>query len=241
MSVAPNIRALKKRVDRFLWDNPSNDSLILRQILFDVFSDFDNFVIFGGMVRDIARGGRSLFKSDVDIVIDAPVAQVDLLASRLCARRNKYGGYRVRILSWDIDFWSLSTSWAGRYVPVESFEDLVATTFFDWDSIAYHVVERRIISSDSYLNPLRSGVIDISFVVNPSIRGSVIKAVERVIEWNIVPGFYLFNLLDHIVDEDVLSYVKSKYLHLDWIDSVEVLKSFIFNRRVEPYSGDFFI
>ena len=231
MSVAPSLSALRKRIDRFIWENVSNDSLILRQILLDVFSDFDDFVIFGGMVRDIARGGRSEFRSDVDLVIDAPSDRVDLLAQRLGARRNKYGGYRVRLLSWDIDFWALSRSWAGRYVQIDSFEDLVETTFFDWDSVAYHVRDRRLICSREYLSPIKHRVLDVCFVVNPSVRGSVLKAIERIVDWQVVPGFYLHNLLNNVIDEDLVVRVGARRLALREIGGIQELKDFIFNRR----------
>jgi hypothetical protein len=44
-------------------------------------------------VRDLARVGKQGFRSDVDLVIGAPVADVQALAARLSARPNRFGGY----------------------------------------------------------------------------------------------------------------------------------------------------
>ena len=76
MIIARDERVLKRRVDDYLWRDKSKTVQALRQTLIEEFGDFEKVSIFGGMIRDIARGGKRGFRSDIDLVIDAPAAQV---------------------------------------------------------------------------------------------------------------------------------------------------------------------
>src|SRR5258708_5523212 len=107
MSIAPDIRSLKRRLDRYVWENSSTEAVCLRKLLSEHFGEFDGVGIVGGLVRDFARGGRAAFKSDIDLVIDGDSSKVAALAQRVGARSNRFGGFGFSVGPWKVDFWAL--------------------------------------------------------------------------------------------------------------------------------------
>jgi hypothetical protein len=214
MSIAPNELALKRRVDRYLWTNRSNEMAALQLQLSANFRSFSRVAIIGGLVRDFAREGRSGFKSDVDLVIEAPSEKVSNLATKLGARQNRFGGWGYKDGPWKIDFWALETTWARKYVPVQRLEDIVLTTFFDSDAVAYDLWDRRLICGEGYLDQLRRGTLEINLLPNPSPMGNLVRAVRRIVLWNVRPGPELAAFIDKNLDDETLQLVQSKEVEL---------------------------
>lgn len=214
MPIAPNRRALKQRIDRFLWENQSGEMNALQSFLSTHFRVFDRVVIIGGLVRDFAREGRSGFHSDVDLVIDAPKEQVADMARCLGATQNVFGGYGYWHGPWKIDFWALETTWARMHVPIQKVEDVLSATFFDWDAVAYDLWAKRLICADDYLDRMKHGTLDINLRPNPSPMGNLVRAVRRIVLWNVRPGPELRFFIDQQLDEESLRFVQAKELEL---------------------------
>ncbi|WP_285410019.1 hypothetical protein [Variovorax sp. efr-133-TYG-130] len=214
MSVAPNNLALKRRLDRYFWANNTGEMIFLRQVLEDRFTVFDRIAVIGGLVRDFAHEGREGFRSDLDLVIDAPAGHVAALAAELGATSNRFGGFGCKQGPWKIDFWALETTWARRYVPVQRLEDIVACTFFDWDAIAYDLKERHLICDDSYLSRIRKRTLDINLLPNPSPMGNLVRAVRRLVLWKLQAGPTLQRFISEHLDQAALHFLHSKEVEL---------------------------
>lgn len=210
MSIAPNKKALKGRIDRYLWDNKSEEMKLLQEALRLHFERFQRVAIIGGLVRDIAREGRSSYRTDVDLVIEDSSENVAKLAKSINAIPNRFGGYGFKDGLWKIDFWALETTWARRYVTVEKIEDLTKSTFFDWDAVAYILSEKKIVCCEKYLEKLSESVLDINLYPNPSTMGNLVRAVRRIVIWNVKPGPALKKFIDENLDEDSLLYIQEK-------------------------------
>lgn len=216
MSIAPNNLALKKRLDRYFWSNNTGEMLFLRQLLEKHFMAFDRIAVIGGLVRDFAHEGRSGFHSDIDLVIDAPQEHVAELAALLNATPNRFGGFCSKQRPWKIDFWALETTWACRHqhVSIESLEDIISCTFFDWDAIAYDLKKHKLICSENYLNQIRSKTLDINLLPNPSPLGNLVRAVRRLMIWKARPGRMLKQFICEYLDDSALHYIQSKEVEL---------------------------
>lgn len=204
MSIVIDSAHLKRRVERYLWHDESMPLVYLRQLLKGSFGNFERVAIIGGLVRDFARRGSSGFRSDVDLVIDAPEEAVAALAHKLQASANRFGGYGYRHPNWKIDFWALETTWAARrgLVVVNELRDLVNCTFFDWDAVLYDLHARRIIANDDYLDKLRRRRIEINLLPTPSVQGNLLRAVRRLLLWNLEAGPKLKDFIDCHLDAD---------------------------------------
>jgi hypothetical protein len=190
MPVAPDLYALKRRLDRYFFANKSAEMAVLKSFLAANFSQFDRIAVVGGLARDFAREGRSGFRSDVDLVIDASAAQVEELAQRLGARSNRFGGYGFSGGLWKIDFWALENTWTARHagVSVEKLDDVIRCTFFNWDAIAYDFRARRVICESNYLSAVKEKVLDINVQHSPSLEGNLLRTIRRLVLWRLDPG-----------------------------------------------------
>jgi hypothetical protein len=205
---------LKRRLDRYFWANETGEMVFLRRVLEDRFTTFNRIAVIGGLVRDFAREGRAGFRSDVDLVIDAPADRVAALAAELGATSNRFGGFGCKQGPWKIDFWALETTWARRHVSVQSLEDIIACTFFDWDAIAYDLKGRRLICADNYLGRIRKRTLDINLLPNPSPMGNLMRAVRRLVLWKLQAGPSLQGFISEHLDEAALRFIHEKEAEL---------------------------
>lgn len=199
--IAGNLEEVGARITAFLKDSQRGEeiSVFTRSLL-----DLGEVAIFGGMVRDFARAGARAFASDVDLVIDADSEQVGAFLSRLGARKNRFGGYRIRGRHLEFDVWALKDTWAVRegHVDASRLEDLVATTFFDWDAVIYNIGSGSVHAGVNYLNNIRNGIIDINLAPNPNALGALVRTIRALAVWNgllspSLANFLLRGLMDH--------------------------------------------
>lgn len=214
MPIAPNKSALKRRLDRYFWANDTGEMAFLHRVFDESFDPFNRIAVIGGLVRDFAHEGRSGFHSDLDLVIDAPQESVVRLATLLNATSNRFGGFGCMQGPWKIDFWALETTWARRHVQVESLEDIVSCTFFDWDAAAYDLRARKVICSESYLSRIRSRTLDINLLPNPSPLGNLVRAIRRLMVWKVQAGPSLTNFISEHLDDSALRFVQAKEAEL---------------------------
>jgi hypothetical protein len=229
MPVAPDRWALKRRLDRFFVTNRAGEMTALRTVLAARFQDFHRVAVIGGLVRDFAREGRTGFRSDVDLVIEAPAAKVQELAVELQAIPNRFGGYGFRDGPWRIDFWAMETTWAARHAGVRltHLEDVLRCTFFDWDAAAYDLRTHRVMCSDDYLERLRLGVLDINLLESPSPKGNLLRAIRRLVLWRARPGPALRAFIEQHLNEATFRELQAyeqqqRHLHLvmpRWADA----------------------
>lgn len=211
LSVARDSHVLKKRLDRFVWENATPEADLLRRLLSKHFLRFDGVGIIGGLVRDFALGGRYAFKSDLDLVIQGDPCEVAELASRVGAEKNRFGGYGFAEGPWKIDFWALQDTWAvtAGYATVRDLADVVHCTFFDWDAVVYDLRHRRVMCEKSYFERIHSGQLEISLRSNPGEMGNLLRAARRIIRWHLTPGPMLTRFITEQLDDKTFVTLKA--------------------------------
>lgn len=139
---------------------------------------------FGGMLRDLALAPVSEFSSDIDLVVDTHDAIA--LASSLAkfrTQRNRYGGYRIDQARWKIDVWTLYDTWAFRrqLVGPPSIANLVRTTFFNWDGIAYEIDSGTLHHLPAFFQFLEARLLEINLEPNANPEGNVVRALRTLL------------------------------------------------------------
>lgn len=216
-SIARDDDALRGRVDEFLATSAhGREAIELLQRL----SALGEPCIFGGMLRDLARGPRGSFTSDIDIVVDCEPEALDLFLENKPSHRNRFGGYRLQCQNGQYDVWALSNTWAIRqgHVQANSLSDLTNTTFFSWDSVIYLYKTRDIARSRQYYEDLTSGIVDLNLKNNPSLLGAVARTLRILADWKngISPALadFLFEQLKLNRAEDVVAAQRATIGHV---------------------------
>lgn len=214
--IAPSPTHLKRRVDDYLWGNQSVPLKRLREILKQHFMGIAPTAVIGGLIRDLARAGVDEFKSDVDLVVDAPNRNVVGMATRLKATANRFGGFSTTLGSWKVDFWALRNTWAHRegHVRISKLSDITRCTFFTADAVAYHLQERQIITRPEYLRDVRSNVLEINLRPNPSVEGNLLRATRRVLSRDMLLGDKLKEFVFDHLDDEAFEYIVQTEIRL---------------------------
>lgn len=213
VSLSQSLTSVSERVERFFAPDSVRMSELRREIITPL-SDIGHVVIVGGVIRDLAfYGAKARPISDIDFVVTGRTNQLDSLAERLGAVPNRFGGYGLARAGYKIDFWSLHKTWAKthHHAKVNSPKDLIKTTFFDWDAIAYDLTTSEIFATPRYIDKLHSRILDINLLPNPSIHGNLVRALRRIIMWDVKPGRGLRRFIDeHLWENDWASILSAE-------------------------------
>ena len=182
-TVAGNAGELARRVRAFIEDASRGGGEIADMV--GHLGAVGEVAIFGGMPRDLARGGADAFRSDVDLVVDASSEALAELLRDGPAVRNRFGGYRVAGHRHSYDVWALPSTWAIRcgHVEATGLTDLLRTTFFDRDAVLYLCKADRVHHAKRYWSSLRHATVDINLEANPNTAGTIARALRLVLDW----------------------------------------------------------
>ena len=200
----------------------------VRNKVLDPLQDIGEVAIVGGLVRDIIRYGvdrRPI--SDIDLVVEGSPSAVEVVAKRLGANRNRFGGFNFSNEYCKVDFWALSTTWAraNANVTISKVSDLLDSTFFNWDAVLYSVTERKAIFKDNYLKDLSEKVLEINLETTASHKGNLIRALRRLYAWQAKPGPVL------------LEFIRESEKKYSWNDLLEQELAAFHNAYLNKFCG----
>ncbi|WP_170302970.1 hypothetical protein [Reyranella soli] len=203
---------LRKRVQRLLrLDRDENDQNELRVRILPYLRSLGEVALIGGAIRDLARGGRKGFTSDLDFVVYGS-SRENFREAMLNAsgRPNRFGGFALPFRHWKVDVWHLEDTWArtAGIRQVQELRDLLSCTFFDWDSVIFDLRTGQLIFGQDYLARLNSGIMNVCLEDNPNPGGSLVRALRRAALWNVRFGVQLTEFSRRYLSE------------LDWSDLV---------------------
>lgn len=141
--------------------------------------------VFGGLIRDIGLFTAHQFRSDIYLVFAGSKRHLHRALSDYGLQQiteNKFGGFRVRDFSVDIDIWSLEETWAfkNHFIIQKDVESLLNTTLMSWDSVLYDIQNDRIITNDSWLTDLHTGRLDLVLEHTPDVNSALIRILRTI-------------------------------------------------------------
>lgn len=181
-------RRLKRQADYFFGSDRRRRSQVTDFVRF--LQTFGDVAAVGGLLRDLFLAGNREFSSDVDFVVSSYRSGLNAALLNLGGKPNRFGGYGFNLGHWRVDVWELQTTWAAKegHVRVQSLEDVVHTTFFDWDAILYLPKTRELIHSERYFEKLESRVLDLNLEHNPNPLGNAVRALRYAVRWDAALG-----------------------------------------------------
>lgn len=179
-------RAVKDRVQKALRGRHGVNRLkgideVLSQLM-----EVGRVAAIGGLVRETGVYGRSSPRCDFDFAVEVkePVKLAKLLQSHAW-NRNRFGGFKLRIESIDLEFWDIQQTWAHRagHVTVNCLEDIANTTFFNIDAVLCPLQKgESIIASEAAISGLNERLLDINLLPNPNPLGAAVRALRRMFD-----------------------------------------------------------
>lgn len=200
---------LKQKIHYFLSNSARGKgqvSSFIRQLC-----QLGEVAIIGGLIRDLALNRHHRHKSDIDLVTECSDQTLEnfLNKSNLPFTKNKFGGYRVALVDWDLDIWSLDKTWAFSQDLVQdiSFKGLLKTTFFNWDAIIYLVNHDQLIYDQHYFDDINRRILSINLPHNPNTEGTL----RRIAKFHKdIEGIVLRKELEDFVTETTATLSKNK-------------------------------
>ena len=175
-------------------------------------SDLGRVAVFGGAVRDLALHGTAARPADIDLVVEGDSdRQLSRFLAPYAPARNRFGGFRFKVERWSFDVWRVEDTWAVRegLVKARRLDDLVQTTFFDWDALLYVERSGTIAALPDYFDRLASSVIDINLRENPNPLGNLIRTLRILAAGRAFLGkhlmAYAWDQLNHVDDRAILA------------------------------------
>lgn len=188
--IANSRSQIEQRAKRFFAPNSVRTKEVHERI-FTPLSQCGDVYVIGGALRDLAFFGADRRPtSDIDIVVTGSSSDVDRIARNLQATQNRFGGYGIKSGGMKVDFWAFENTWAKvhRQAEIKKVDDLLKSTFFDWDAILYNVFDKKIIAKPNYVDIMRGRVIEINLLSNPSPHGNLVRALRRLVMYDLRPG-----------------------------------------------------
>jgi hypothetical protein len=180
--------------------------------------DLGDLAIFGGVLRDVALQTPSEFKSDIDIVvIPKHERQFDRFFEKQGAASNKFGGYRIQLSRGSVDAWPLARTWAFRtgLRRGDKLSDLLGTTYYSWDSIAYWVQRGMLYCRPTYLADIAHRVIDLELPENPNPLGIIVRTLRLLatasvsLRWGL--AMHTRSILQQHEADSIVEYERGSY------------------------------
>lgn len=174
---------------------------VLSDILKELAEHIPETVIFGGMPREFSLGNARGFSSDIDLVSLHDDLELEGLISKFLPVKNKFGGYRFSAGGWYFDLWSLKNTWAVKQGLVEAsgFSDLLKTTFFDIDAVAFHISDKSLLCAELHRNAAERRVLGMNLKKNPQPAAMARRAINMAL----MNGLALSRELATFVSENI--------------------------------------
>lgn len=165
--------------------HPNNDVVEALNFISSAISD-GRLYLFGGIIRDMALFGKRGFNSDIDLVADGEWEVIIPFIESLGATKNKFGGYRFNINSYDIDIWKAEQTWAIKqgHVQYKGISSLLDTTVLNWDAIVMNWDTKQFIHKKEYFHDLRNRHLEIVLESNPNPLGMFVRVLRHLIQKN---------------------------------------------------------
>jgi hypothetical protein len=188
-------------------------------------------VVFGGTLRSLLvsriYSGRPGRPRDIDVVVAG--GSLNVLEDQfrpLVARRNRFGGLRLRHEGWEFDVWPVEDTWALRQDGLggAGFSALPSSTTFNIESVAVDVWPRRrhgreiFSGDDQFFRGVLARTVELNRQDNPYPLLTVVRALILAAELEFCIGPRLAVYIDSFgkdVDADDLEAAqRSHYGHV---------------------------
>jgi hypothetical protein len=142
-------------------------------------SNVGDLLFFGGSIRDICFfPEKPPMPRDFDIAIKFKNKTIfDLILKKYNYKKNRFGGYKIKISNMEFDIWDLENTWAYKYTNLSpSEENLAKSVYLNIDGIVYNFNKARLYD-EVFRTSIRECKLDITLEENPQVELNLLRAL----------------------------------------------------------------
>lgn len=178
-------------------------------------SNLGDLLFFGGSIRDICLSdGLPLMPRDFDIAInfrEADQSYIEVLMKQYDHRKNRFGGYKVKISNIEFDIWALENTWAFKNTDLlPSEENLAKSVYLNIDGIVFNFNKSRL-HDEVFRNSIINSKIDITLEENPQIELNLLRAIVFRDKYKLKFSNKLKEVFKGYLDEEPDSLIENLY------------------------------
>lgn len=166
---------LKSEIFNLLSDYPDSKEFL------NHLSEIGELLFFGGSVRDYyIYNNYNNMPRDFDIAIKLEPSEELIFESfveQYCYRKNRFGGYKVKVENIEFDIWNLKNTWAFKEKKLSTKEEnLVKSVYLSIDGIAYNFNKDKLYDEE-LKTTIENNKIDIVLKDNPQKDLNLLRAL----------------------------------------------------------------
>lgn len=148
---------------------------------------YGDLIMVGGALRDLTFQEEP---RDLDLIINYQQDDLDKILEGYNYRRNRFGGYNLRIGNIELDVWSISSHWAFKENIYEcAFENITRGAFYNFDALALNL-QTLDIDIGNFIHTLESKTLDLNLDeeyvhLNPSPSKNIMRALRLKKTWEL--------------------------------------------------------
>lgn len=142
--------------------------------------EYGHLILIGGAIRDIAVYNRQ--PRDYDIIVNTDCENFDEVFEGFEFTKNRFGGYKIYINTFEFDVWSIKNNWAFKNNILEAkVENIVESTFYNIDSVHLNL-NNGDWDGKYFIEALNENVLDIVLdddyiSLNPTPEINIVRAI----------------------------------------------------------------
>ncbi|MDR4318642.1 Uncharacterised protein [Niallia circulans] len=186
-------------------------------------SETGELLFFGGAIRDIFIKNEQ-YPRDFDIAVKfKDELEFNKLIKNYEYKRNRFGGYKIKVSGIDFDIWDLNNTWAFKNTELKpSEENLAKSVYLNIDGVVYNFNSNSLYA-DLLRDSLIKAELDISLEKNPHVELNLLRALVFKKKYNMnmsnklkrVFRFYLDslkeeNLISNLLEVQITHYKTEK-------------------------------
>lgn len=174
-------------------------------------------LFFGGSVREYNQNKFKTIPRDFDIVIKKYYDNINIEDAfrEIPYKRNRFGGYKIKVDSLEFDIWELENTWAFKEKKIDCSERdyslrLKDTVFLNIDSIVYNLSTDELYD-DEYEKAMKNRILDIVLLDNPFLELNILRAIIFKRQYDMTFSNQLLEVLEQYVRDNESTYLEKLY------------------------------
>jgi len=176
-------------------------------------SNVGELLFFGGSIRDICfYPEEPPMPRDFDIAIRFKNKKsFDSIIKKYNYKKNRFGGYKLKISNIEFDIWDLENTWAFKNTNLcPSEENLAKSVYLNIDGIVYNFNKEKLYD-EVFRSTIKESKLDITLEENPQIELNLLRALVFKEKYKLELSNNLKSVINDYLKDDSSTLIENLY------------------------------